>query len=163
MRERRRLALASRQLMLAQIARRTAMSALADAVEEEARSAAVSERSRALLRAYGARGAMGDAGGDAGSLRNHSAFLHSLQGITRQAEQARQDASDQASWQLQTLAAAETRAGRLEERRELARRELQAVLDRREEPLSKGMAHKLQNTDREAETPRPAQRPRNRK
>lgn len=159
MRERRRLALASRQLMLAQIARRAAMGALADAVEEEARSAAVSERSRALLSAYGAR----SAGSDAAALRNHSAFLHALQGIAGQAEKARQDASDQARWQLQTLAAAETRADRLEERRELAQRALRAVLDRREQPLPKGMARKLQSSGRDAEPSRPAQQPRSRK
>lgn len=159
MRERRRLALASRQLMLAQIARRAAMGALADAVDEEARSTEVSERSRALLRAYGER----NAGVDAGALRNHSAFLHSLQGVAQQAEKARRDASDQASWQLRTLAAAETRADRLEERRERARRALQTVIERREQPLSKGMARKLQNSGQEAETPRPAQPKRNRK
>lgn len=159
MRERRRLALASRQLMLAQIARRAAMGALADAVEEEARSAAVSERSRALLSAYGARGA----DGDAASFRNHAAFLHSLQAISQKAEQARQDASDQARWQLQTLAAAETRADRLEERREQAQRALRAVLDRREQPLPKGMARKLQSSGRDAEPSLPAQQPRSRK
>lgn len=143
--ERRHLNLASRQLVLAKIARREAMAALADAVSEEARSTNLAERSRALLREYSQRA--DPVSGD--TMRDQAAFVRSLQSISNDADQASKDASDQAKWQTQTLAAAETRASRFEERKQAALRDMDALRSKREAaPQSKmpqKMAHKLQS------------------
>lgn len=141
MNERRRHDRTSRQLMLAKIARRDAMTALADALIEESRSAALALRSRALMREYEARG-----GAPIGAvLRENTAFVQSLQGVAKHAEEASKDASDQAQWQVQTLAAAKTRATRLEEQLEAARRDLQRLQVKRDSENAAAMARKLQN------------------
>ena len=118
------------------------MAALAEALAAETKSAVLAQRSRALLREYEARGEIPTGG----ALRDHAAFVSSLQGVADQAEDARKDAGDQARWQVQTLAAAETRAARLETRLEAARRELAALHDKRESSLAPAMARKLQTS-----------------
>lgn len=142
MNERRLHSRFERQLTLAKIARRDAMAALADALAEERKSAALAERSRALMREYEARGELPSGS----ALREHAAFVQSLQGVALQADEASKDAGDQAHWQVQTLAAAETRATRLESRLEAARRELTALQTRREGEASAAMARKLQTS-----------------
>lgn len=141
----RRVQLAARQLTLASIARREAMAALADAVGEEARSSALASRSQELLREYGRK----LSGSSGAALRGNASFVGRLQEIASQAEQAHKDAGDQAHWQAQTLAAAESRKTRFEERESSARREIETIREAREQaeegsaPRS-GMAHKLQ-------------------
>lgn len=148
--------------MLAQIARLEAMAALAEAIGEEQRTTALAERSRMLLREYSSHPRKDIAV----ALRDRATFASSLRTIAEQADQARLDARDQAAWHVDTLAAAETRATRIEERREAARRALDAVLEHREQAHAQGVAHKLQSETptplEEAETPRPAHRSRTR-
>lgn len=162
MRERRRLGLATRQALHATIARREAMAALADANEEEQRTAALAERSRDLLREYSAR--CGHA--DGATLRDRSAFSASLGSVAAQADHAFLDAREQAAWQISALAAAETRATRLEDRRDSARRALRAALEKRDFGKGEGVARKLHCTMptpvEEAEASRPARRKRTR-
>lgn len=141
MRERRRLALAKRQALLAQVERREALAALAEAVAEETRNASLAARSRDLLSSYGQRAGMPEAS----ELRTKAAFVRSLQAIADQADQAHADARDQSHWQSRTLAAAQTRADRYADRLLEAKRELRSVLERREQPLAQRMARKLQN------------------
>lgn len=141
MRERRRLALAKRQALLAQVERREALAALAEAVAEETRNANLAARSRDLLSSYGQRAGMPEAS----ELRTKAAFVRSLQAIADQADQAHADARDHSHWQSRTLAAAQTRADRYADRLLEAKRELRSVLERREQPLAQRMARKLQN------------------
>ena len=140
MREKRRLKLARQRLTLANLARREAMAGLADAVAEEDRTASLARRSRELFEEY----ARSRDDIDAAGLRDQAAFVRALRGVARQAEDALQDASDQAKWQARTLAAAEARASRSQEQVDDARRELEALLERREHTLPSGMARKLQ-------------------
>lgn len=149
MNERRRLKLAARQLMVARIARREAMAALASAVGEELRSAQIATRSRTLASEYGAR-----SGADTGAaLRENALFLQSLGEIAARAESAHRDAADQARWQADTLAKTDTRARNLEERRKVAER---AVADRKarsDEADTLGLARKLQNPGSTTDAP----------
>lgn len=148
--------------MLARIARREAMAALAEAIAEEERTTALAQRCRALLSEYRSL----PPAEDAEALRERTAFTASLQGVAKEADQAQLDASDQAVWQAGTLVAAETRAARIEERREAAKRTLEAALERREQSHGQGVAHKLQSDlpmpQEEAATTRPAHRSRSR-
>lgn len=137
--QQRRLRLAKRQFALAQIARREAMTALADAAQEEARSAMLAERSRKLLTDYSAR-----AGGDAGHvLRANSAFVRRLADIAEQAGQASKDARDQAEWQVRSLAEAETKASRLKDRLDAAQKAIEAARLSSDHASIAGLAHKL--------------------
>ena len=145
--ERRRFDLARRQLTFAEIARREAMAALADAVNEEERTASLAERSRELLRDYEAR-ADTEYGG---SLRDHNRFTQRLQSIAEQADQARNDANDQAQWQVQSLAVAETRARRFDERMQSASREIEAIKEKRAQAQEAALARKLHRPDTTAE------------
>ncbi len=135
------------------------MAALADAVSEEARSNALADRSHDLLHEYAKRIGGTAAGSDGASLRGNTSFVGRLAEVAGQADQALKDASDQADWQLQTLAAADTRKSRLEERMAAAQREARAIRETREQasaassPSSSkggatgagGMARKLQS------------------
>ncbi len=121
------------------------MAALADAVDEEVRSEGLAVRSRDLLSDYGGRkhAAIG------GSIRDDAVFVRRLQEVADQADKARRDASDQAAWQVQSLAAAETRAIRFEESLSRARRVLEETQLRREDSaqisVARKLARKLQN------------------
>ncbi|MEO0906028.1 MAG: hypothetical protein AAFY07_00750 [Pseudomonadota bacterium] len=149
MREARHLALARRQLLLAQMARREAMAALADAVTHEGRSAALAVRSAQLVEEYSAR----PAPHMAQALREQAAFVGSLQTIHEQAGRAHNDARDQSQWQSQALAAAQSRAERMEERSQKAHRALEQAIERRDPPAMGQMARKLQNTPHEPGEP----------
>lgn len=127
---------------MAEVARREAMGALAQALGEEARTASLSRRSRELLREAGDQ----SSARDGATLRERAAFANALANLAGQAEQARLDASDQARWQVTALAAAETRAERTGERRSSARRALATVIERREQDHGQRVAHKLQCT-----------------
>ncbi|MFU7529342.1 hypothetical protein [Qipengyuania sp. ASV99] len=145
----RRLTLASRQLTLAKIARRDAMAALANAVSEAARSEVLAQRSHELMRDYGGRPASSTGAG----LRQESGFVRRLQEVAQQADQARKDTDLQAQWQAQSLAAAETRATRFEERMEAARRDIEARKANRELAHAPVMARKLLSSRRDTDEP----------
>lgn len=149
MREARRLALARRQLLLAQIARREALTSLADAVVEESKSANLAERSAQLVRDYGAR----PAPAEGIALRDQAAFVQSLQTVRLEAAQAHADARDQSQWQSRALAAAQSRADRKEQRVDSARAELGKALERRDPPSTGRMARKLHTSASEADAP----------
>ena len=140
MREARHLALARRQLLIAQMARREAIGALANAIEQEGRSAALAARSAQLVTEYGAR----PTPVLAQLLREQAAFVGSLEVIRKEAKDAHEDACDQSQWQSQALAAAQSRADRMEERTQKARRALEQANERRDPPASVQMARKLQ-------------------
>jgi len=139
--QKRRLKLAHRQFALAQIARREAMAALADAIDEETRSTALAQRSQKLLNDYDGRAPADDGDG----LRDNASFVRRLQEVADHADKARKDASDQAAWQVQSLASAQTRADRFEESLERATRAIEASQAKREHSAMQGVARKLQN------------------
>lgn len=144
MRERRRLRLAERQLMLARIARREAMGALAGALDEEAKSATLAERSAALAREYGGRSAV-VRGAD---LRDLIAMAGELTQLAENARGTRDDARQQAEWQAEALAGAETRLDRLEARAGDARRAIRDKIAARNDGGQQRLARKLQSSER---------------
>ncbi len=131
MREKRRLRLTERQTLLARIARRDAMMSLAGTLDEEAKSAALAERSREMAREYGQRPVTGIAA----DLHQLSALSAGLARLAKDAEDARHDARQQAEWQVEALAETENRLKRLEERTIAARRAAQIVAESRSAPL----------------------------
>jgi len=147
--EDKRLKIAKRQLMLAQIARREARLALANAVADEERSAQIHARSRDLLREYAKRAVHTDTDAQSHSLQTNLAFVRSLQAIADCAQGAHKDASDQAEWQMRALAAAEIRMNAHETRVGEEKRALDNLRSRREvsPELTDGsnMARKLLN------------------
>ncbi|MEL6539817.1 MAG: hypothetical protein AAFQ34_00265 [Pseudomonadota bacterium] len=107
-REKRRVRVARRQALLADVNRRAAMRGLADALAEESRSAALAERSLALTRAYGGRSQASD-----GARLEHAArFAGALAAMAQSAEAARADAKQQSEWQAEALGQAQCRARR---------------------------------------------------
>ncbi|MEM6858476.1 MAG: hypothetical protein AAF559_11445 [Pseudomonadota bacterium] len=127
-RERRRLRLARRQALLADVSARAAMRSLANALHEEARSDALAQRSRDLVTAYGERPQAQDGAG----LAEAGRFSAALGSLAHDAEQARADASQQAQWQAQALSEAQTRARRQAERLDDARAALHEAREKRE-------------------------------
>ncbi|QUL36912.1 hypothetical protein [Erythrobacter sp. JK5] len=144
MRERRRLRLAERQLMLARVARREAMASLAGTIEEEARSADLARRSKAMARDYSGRKVVGEAG----DLRELSAMAAAIARLAEQAENKRDDARLQAAWQADALAGVENRVRRLEDRALEARRASIQAAEARSRPTDGGLARKLQGHER---------------
>jgi hypothetical protein len=143
MRERRQLKIAQRQITLARIARYEAMGALAGAIDREARSAALAERSRELLSGYGSRGGITD--GQA--LSEILKLTGALTGLAGQADQAYEDARSLTQRQADALAGTDTRLKRLETHAQTARRALTQVEAKREpQPVSR-MAQKLLRPD----------------
>ncbi|MEM8723977.1 MAG: hypothetical protein AAGE86_00500 [Pseudomonadota bacterium] len=143
MRERRKLRLTERQTMLARIARRDAITALADTLDEEAKSASLAERSRIMAREYGTRAVTGIAA----DLRELGALASGLASLAKDADNARDDARQQAEWQAGTLAETESRLKRLEERSVEARRAVTRAEEARSQPLPEGMARKLHRAE----------------
>jgi hypothetical protein len=146
--EQRRVRLAQRQLLLAQIARREARHALASALAEEARCASVDARSRDLLNEYSRRIFLRSEPNEAQALGNDFAFTRSLAAMAQSAQAAHRRAADRAQGQAATLAAAETRLSRHESRNADAARALEALDEHRdmmgELALAPCMARKLQ-------------------
>ncbi len=131
---------------MAQISRREAMAALADAVSEEVRSSMLAEKSRDLLHDYGGRASGHSASKTTGhSLRDNAAFVRRLADIADQAGKANKDARDQAAWQVQSLAQAETKAARLQEKVSAARKAIEDAQLSRLQAETAGMARKLQH------------------
>ena len=111
-RERRRLRLAKRQALLAEVSQRAAMRGLADALVQESRSAALAQRSRTLTRTYGGLAQAQDGA----SLHQSVPFAGALSSLATDAEAASADAAQQAEWQAQALGQAQSRARRQSEK-----------------------------------------------
>lgn len=141
MRERRKLAIARRQLMLAQTTRRSAIAALADALANESKSGALARRSQALLKEY----SRPREDVDATSLRAQSDFARSLKLVASDAVGAHRDAQDQVSWQTDHLTRIQTKTSLVEEHLDRAKRDLHSALSRREQQLAAQLARKLLN------------------
>lgn len=123
MREARRLMLIQRQSLIAEIARKQALRGLAEALDTEARSHALANKSQMLMAVSAAQpGATSGA-----ALQQRSAFTASLAQIAATAGGAAHDAIRQTAWQAETLGQAETRAKRLAERESEARTALDLV------------------------------------
>lgn len=127
-REERRLRLARRQAMLAEVRQRAAMRGFAEALAEENRGAALARRSRALAENYSGRAGLSDAE----SLHQAVAFTGALASLACDAETARDDAQQQAAWQAQALGEAQTRARRQSERLEEALSAYRSAREQRE-------------------------------
>lgn len=155
MREKKRLKLAKRQLMLAQIARREARFALANAIGEEERSGKIHARANALLSEYEKRLCAPDQASHSHILQANLTFVRSLQSMADDAGQAHRDAKDQSQWQMQSLARQESRLDNAQERFGQERRAMESLREKREvphEPSRKStsktiMARKLQMTE----------------
>lgn len=134
--------------MLAQIARREARFALANAIGEEERSANIHARAQDLLREYEKRVAGVGVSSQSDTLQANLAFVRSLQTMAQGAGEAHKDARDQAQWQMQALAQAETRLDARKTRVGDEKRALSELRERREiSPEltgASGMARKLQ-------------------
>lgn len=143
MREKRRLILTERQTTLARIAQREAMMSLAATLDEEAKSASLAERSKAMATEYGHRSVTGVAA----DLRELSALASGLASLANDAAAARDDARQQAAWQVENLAETEARLKRLEGRSAEARRALREAAEARRQPVPTGMARKMHGRD----------------
>ncbi|MEP0392579.1 MAG: hypothetical protein ABJ205_00500 [Erythrobacter sp.] len=152
MREDKRLNIAKRQLALAQIARREARFALANALAEEERSGQIHARAQDLLNEYTKRASQGDASLLSQTLQANLTFVRSLQVMAEDAQGAHSDAKDQAQWQMRALAAAETRMDTHEGRVTDEKRAMADLKSRRDIPPELaglvGLARKLQNPKR---------------
>jgi len=146
--EDKRLKIAQRQLALAQIARREARFALANALAEEERSGQIHARAQDLLSEYAKRVVESDTASLSQTLQANLAFVRSLQVMADDAQGAHRDASDQAQWQMRALAAAETRMDAHEGQVGEEKRALAELKSRREVPPeltgAAGLARKLQ-------------------
>lgn len=140
MASKRKLKRAQRQLTLARIARRDAMSALADALAEEQRSASLASRSRDLAQGYSERAEVQSAD----MLSQNTRFAGELSQLARHADKARGDASRQAQWQAEALASAEQKIERLDGLRKEALAQQRSTQERADRPPDAPMARKLQ-------------------
>lgn len=142
--EARRLTLLERQSLIADVARKQALRALAEALEAEARGQALAERSMRLVAA-----SKPQAGATTGAaLAHRAAFTAGLAQLAVNAGDAARDAACQRVWQTETLKRAETRARRLAELTAEARAALAAAQDRREAAREVPLARKLQSPAR---------------
>jgi hypothetical protein len=137
--EARRLALVRLQGMMAGLARREAMRALSEALNEERRRSALAERSAALV----AAAALRRGSTSAAALADRVRFASGIARIAGDAQAARGDALRQAEWQASTLAAAEARAKRIAEIEEAAVRVLDAAREARDTAVPAALARKL--------------------
>lgn len=141
MREARRLALLRRQSLIAEVARKQALRGLAEALESEARSHALAQRSRSLV-AASAPGAGATTGA---ALQARAEFTAGLAQLAANAGDAARDAARQRAWQVESLTRAETRAKRLAERAAEARTALAAAKAKAEAARALPLARKLQS------------------
>ncbi len=139
MREVRRLALLRRQSLIAEVARKQALRGLAEALEAEARHAALAQRSRLLVAA-----SQPQAGATSGAvLQARTGFTAGLAQLAGHAGDAARDAARQRAWATDSLTRAETRAKRLAEMTADARAALSAVQERRDAARAAPLARKL--------------------
>jgi hypothetical protein len=141
LREKRALALARRQAMIARNGKREALRDLAESLEEERRKQGIADRTRALLQSYGAQsgGALGE------SLAAHRRFAGGLANILVEASNGHTLAMQQANRRADELGRAELRLKRIEEREVAAQRALEAAESRRADAVPAALARKLQN------------------
>lgn len=132
--EDRRLKIAKRQKMLAQIAQREARFALAGALAEEDRSGQISERARTLLHEYERRIVGAPSDSHSQTLQSNLAFVRTLQTMVENAQEAHNDTRDQTHWQMQTLARAEARLSAHKTRTSEEQRALDNLRARRDVP-----------------------------
>jgi hypothetical protein len=140
-REARRLALLKRQALIAEVARKQALRALAEALEAEARSDALAARSRRLVASSAPRPGITTGA----ALAERAGFTAGLAQLAVNAGDAARDAARQRAWQTESLARAETRAKRLGELTEDARGALAAARARAEAARDLPLARKLQS------------------
>ena len=126
--EKRRVRVARRQALLADVSQRAAMRGLADALAEETRSASLAERSRALTQTYGGLSQALDGAG----LEHNARFAGALATLASDAEAARADAVQQSDWQAQALGEAQARSRRQSERLEDAVAAYKGARERRD-------------------------------
>ena len=136
-REQRRLRLARRQALLADVSHKAAIRSLADAVSQEARCTTLAERSRALLETYKRQGGSVDGAALAQSAR----FLAAFGNLSDDANKAQADARAQLAWQLEALGQAQDRAQRQSERVETAKADVLKARHKRE--AERGLAHNV--------------------
>ncbi len=139
MRERRKLALAKHQLLIAKIARREALSALAKSLDEEHKSAQLADKSRSLARGY--RVDMRE--GDAQMLAVRAHFASSLTDLAKDADRARGDAEEQAQFHREALSQTEAREDRLKDFANAAERDLDRRLEARDRTVEGKLARRL--------------------
>lgn len=142
MREARRLALLERQRLIAEVTRKQALRGLAEALEAEARSKALAERSWRLV----AASAPGEGDTSGAALQARAAFTASLAQLAAGARDGARDAARQRAWQTDALAQADTRARRISELTDEARAALTAARERREAARSLPLARKLHSS-----------------
>lgn len=138
-RERRRLALLGRQLVLARVARREALDELAGALAEERRSRDLALRSRDLADAYARQKGAGEGGELAGRMR----FAGALSRVAADAETSGTESARAAEGRARALAETERRMERIESREAEARRALERALERRADAAAGALARKL--------------------
>ena len=123
--------------------------ALAGAIAEEDRSAAIHARASELLAQYAMRTGLPSTPHLGSSLTSNLAFIRSLQSMSDTAAGAHQDAREQAEFQMRTLAAAETKMRAGEDRVGQEKQALAQLRERREVPpeltTPAKMARKLHN------------------
>jgi hypothetical protein len=127
-------------MLIAEVARKQALRALAEALEAEARSGALAVRSLRLVAATAPEVSL--TSGEAFAAR--AGFTAGLAQLSAQAEAAARDAALQRAWQAEALARAETRAKRVTEMAAEARTALAAARSRREVARDLPLARKLQ-------------------
>lgn len=137
--------------MLSRIARREALTALAEALAEEARSKELSRRSRKLADGY----MQLDQVSSGSALSHQVLFAGELAKLASSAEDARGDAARQAAWQSEALSVAEQRFERLSHRSSELKSEIEAAQTRQEQTEEAAMARTLQGRTR-----RPSRKPR---
>lgn len=142
MREKRRVKLAERQIMLTRIARRETMAALAQSIDRENQSAALGQRSRMLLEGY----AMREDLADGQALREVAALAGGLARLADNADSQRVIAQQQVERQADALAGTDARLKRLEEHFRTARRALTKIEDARAGYGGDQVAQKLLDT-----------------
>lgn len=143
MREQRRARLAERQILLARIDRRDAMGALAGAIDEETKSAALAERSRLLIAGYGNM----QSPADGQSLRDIKAMTAGLAQLEGEADKARDMAVDLIGEHSSRLAMTETRLKLLEQHARNARRAVSVNKQTKELSEYERVARKLLGRD----------------
>lgn len=138
MRERRRLELTHKQLLLAGIARREALGTMAEALRDEGQSAALAERTRMIADDYADKTAIPDGS----SLTMISRFTGALQAIATDAERAGDAARERAKMQSGVVSASQERLRKLQDRASQDHSKLLAAQELRADPHSQ-MARKL--------------------
>ena len=139
MRERRKLALAQRQLLIAKIARRDALSALAQSLDEEEKSAQLAVKSRLLANGY----RLEPCETNAQMIAVRTTFANRLADLAKDADRARADAGEQAQFHREALNQSEAREDCLKDFAKAAKQELDRRLEARDRTVEGRLARGL--------------------